>query len=36
MKTLEEHYAEPLPELTENVRELSNKMDEHLKRMELS
>jgi type I restriction enzyme M protein len=36
VKTLEERYAEPLPELTENVSELASKVDDHLKAMGLS
>lgn len=36
VKTLEERYAEPLPNLTENVSELASKVDEHLKSMGLS
>ena len=36
VKTLEERYAEPLPELTENVSELASRVDEHLKAMGLS
>ena len=33
VKTLEERYAEPLPQLVQDVEALSNKVDEHLKRM---
>ncbi len=33
VKTLEERYAEPLPQLTQDVEVLSSKVDEHLKRM---
>jgi type I restriction enzyme M protein len=36
VKTLEERYAEPLPQLTENVSELANKVEDHLKAMGLS
>ena len=35
VKTLEERYAEPLPELTQNVEALSAKVDEHLRKMGL-
>jgi type I restriction enzyme M protein len=35
VKTLEERYAEPLPQLIEEVEVLSSKVDEHLKRMGL-
>ena len=35
VKTLEERYAEPLPQITEEVSELSAKVDEHLQRMGL-
>lgn len=35
VKILEERYAEPLPQLTKQVNELSSKVDEHLKRMGL-
>ncbi len=35
VKTLEERYAEPLPKLVESVETLSNKVDEHLKKMGL-
>lgn len=35
VKTLEERYAEPLPQLTQDVEALSNKVDEHLKKMGL-
>ncbi|WP_067521901.1 type I restriction-modification system subunit M [Endozoicomonas ascidiicola] len=33
VKTLEERYAEPLPQLAKTVGELSAKVDEHLKKM---
>ena len=33
VKTLEERYAEPLPQLKQDVEALSSKVDEHLKRM---
>jgi len=33
VKTLEERYAEPLPQLMQDVETLSNKVDEHLKKM---
>ncbi len=36
VKTLEERYAEPLPQLASQVDELSGKVEEHLKRMGLS
>jgi type I restriction enzyme M protein len=36
VKTLEERYAEPLPQLVEEVEMLSSRVDEHLKRMGLS
>lgn len=36
VKTLEERYAEPLPQLVEEVEVLSSRVDEHLKRMGLS
>ena len=36
VKTLEERYAEPLPELTETVSLLAGKVDEHLKKMGVS
>lgn len=36
VKTLEERYAEPLPQLIEEVEALSSKVDEHLKRMGLT
>jgi len=36
VKTLEERYAEPLPQLTEKVQDLSSKVDEHLKQMGLA
>jgi type I restriction enzyme M protein len=35
VKTLEERYAEPLPQLVRDVEALSCRVDEHLKRMEL-
>jgi len=35
VKTLEERYAEPLPQITEEVNMLSTKVDEHLNRMGL-
>jgi len=35
VKTLEERYAEPMPQITEEVSELSAKVDEHLQRMGL-
>ncbi len=35
VKTLEERYAEPLPQLMQEVEALSSKVDEHLKRMGL-
>ena len=35
VKTLEERYAEPLPQLMQDVEALSSKVDEHLKRMGL-
>jgi len=35
VKTLEERYAEPLPQITEEVSVLSAKVDTHLKRMGL-
>ena len=35
VKTLEERYAEPLPQLTQDVEVLSSKVDEHLKKMGL-
>lgn len=35
VKTLEERYAEPLPQITEEVSALSAKVDEHLKKMGL-
>ena len=35
VKTLEERYAEPLPELTQNVEALSAKVDKHLRKMGL-
>jgi len=35
VKTLEERYSEPLPKLVEGVETLSNKVDEHLKKMGL-
>lgn len=36
VKTLEERYAEPLPALSENLSQLANQVDEHLKAMGLS
>lgn len=36
VKTLEERYAEPLPQLVDEVEALSSKVDQHLKRMGLS
>lgn len=36
VKTLEERYAEPLPQLTQDVEALSSKVDEHLKKMGLA
>jgi len=35
VKTLEERYAEPLPQLTQDVETLTSKVDEHLKKMGL-
>jgi type I restriction enzyme M protein len=35
VKTLEERYVEPLPQLIQEVEVLSSKVDEHLKRMGL-
>lgn len=35
VKTLEERYAEPLPQLMQDVEVLSSKVDEHLKKMGL-
>ena len=35
VKTLEERYAEPLPQLVQEVEMLSSKVEEHLKRMGL-
>jgi len=35
VKTLEERYAEPLPQLVQDVEVLSSKVDEHLKKMGL-
>jgi len=35
VKTLEERYAEPLPQLVQEVEELSSKIEEHLRRMRL-
>lgn len=35
VKTLEERYAEPLPQLIQEVETLSSKVDEHLKKMGL-
>jgi type I restriction enzyme M protein len=36
VKTLEERYAEPLPQILEEIEALSSKVDEHLKRMGLT
>ena len=36
IKTLEERYSTPMPALVDNVSELSNKVDEHLKKMGLA
>jgi type I restriction enzyme M protein len=36
VKTLEERYVEPLPKITQEVAGLSNKVDEHLKKMGLT
>ncbi|WP_059002450.1 type I restriction-modification system subunit M [Leptolyngbya sp. NIES-2104] len=36
VKTLEERYAEPLPQIVETVEALSSKVDEHLRRMGLT
>ncbi|WP_233144560.1 type I restriction-modification system subunit M [Methyloprofundus sedimenti] len=36
VKTLEERYAEPMPQITEEVSELSAKVAEHLQRMGLA
>jgi len=36
VKTLEERYAESLPQLTQDVEALSSKVDEHLKKMGLT
>lgn len=36
VKTLEERYAEPLPQLVQEVEALSSKVEEHLKRMGLN
>lgn len=36
IKTLEERYSVPLPALVDNVTELSDKVDEHLKKMGLA
>lgn len=36
IKTLEERYSEPMPALVENVATLSDKVDEHLKKMGLA
>lgn len=36
VKTLEERYAETLPEITREVAELSKQVDQHLKAMDLS
>lgn len=35
VKTLEERYAEPLPQLVQEVKALSSKVDEHLRKMGL-
>ena len=35
VKTLEERYAEPLPQLMQDVETLSSKVNEHLKKMGL-
>ena len=35
VKTLEERYVEPLPQLVQDVETLANKVDEHLKKMGL-
>ena len=35
VKTLEERYAEPLPQLVQEVETLSSKVEEHLKKMGL-
>jgi len=35
VKTLEERYAEPLPQLMQDVEALAGKVDEHLKKMGL-
>lgn len=35
IKTLEERYAEPLPRIDKNVKELTSKVEEHLKAMGL-
>ena len=36
VKTLEERYAEPLPQLVQDVEKLASKVDEHLKKMGLA
>jgi len=36
IKTLEERYSIPMPALVDNVTELSDKVDEHLKKMGLA
>lgn len=36
IKTLEERYSTPMPALVDNVAELSDKVDEHLKKMGLA
>lgn len=36
IKTLEERYSEPMPALVENVASLSEKVDQHLKKMGLA
>ena len=35
IKELDERYAEPLPQLVDEVEALSSRVDEHLKRMGL-
>ena len=35
VKTLEERYAEPLPQLVQEAETLSSKVEEHLKKMGL-
>lgn len=35
VKTLEERYAEPLPELVQEIAELSSRVEEHLRKMGL-